>query len=85
MRKYCPALRSSRKRYIKPHAERFQIGTAEDFADEIIISTSNATPIGGGGEINGKGDMGGLWDDEDDNMINPPGVSPSFQSLWDDD
>ena len=71
----------NKKHYIKPFTDCCQIATSESLADEVIISTSNASSVGGG-ELNAKGGMGGLWDDDDENSSDN---SIYFQSLWDDE
>ena len=73
----------NKKPYIKPTAVLFHFGTAESFADEEIINTSNATIIGEeGGELNAL--QGTLFDGEqnasDEEFINKP-----IRSIWDDE
>ena len=70
-----------KKRYIKPSTDCCQIATSESIADDIIISTSNASSVGGG-ELNAKGGSGFSWDDDDDNPADNPIY---FNSLWDDE
>ena len=71
----------NKKPYIKPATTLCHFCTAEDIAEEVIISTSNATSVGGG-ELNGK--EGYLVDDELDENEKDLGYSP-FQSLWDEE
>lgn len=71
----------NKKPYIKPATTLCHFNAAEDIAEEVIISTSNATSVGGG-ELNGK--EGYLVDDELDENEKDLGYSP-FQSLWDEE
>ena len=73
----------NKKPYIKPIAVPFQFGTAESFADEVIINTSHANIIGEeGGELNTK--EGTFFEgelNENDEKI----VLKKIPSLWDDE
>lgn len=71
----------NKKPYIKPATTLCHFNAAEDITEEVIISTSNATSVGGG-ELNGK--EGYLVDDEMDENEKDLGYSP-FQSLWDEE
>ena len=72
----------NKKPYIKPTAVLFQFSITDSIAGEVIISTSNATVIGGGGELNAK--EGTFVDDELDESDEEFLYKP-IHSLWDEE
>jgi hypothetical protein len=73
-----------KKSYLKPSTDCCTIGTKEDFADEIIISTSNATSVPGGGDLNAKEGMGLDWF-EGEELLSGTDYSLYLNSVWDED
>ena len=73
-----------KKPYIIPATTLCHFNATESIADEVIISTSNATVIGGGeggGDLNAK--EGFLTDDEPYEDYEEVTYEP-FQSLWEE-
>lgn len=73
----------NKKSYIKPTAVLLRLSISESIAGEVIINTSDATVIGGGGgELNTK--EGSFFEgelNENDETI----VFKKIPSLWDDE
>jgi hypothetical protein len=73
----------NKKSYIKPTAMLLRLSTSESIAGEVIINTSDATVIGGGGgELNTK--EGSFFEgelNESDETI----VFKKIPSLWDEE
>ena len=73
----------NKKSYIKPTVVLLRLNTSESIAGEVIINTSDATVIGGGGgELNTK--EGSFFEgelNESDETI----VLKAFPSLWDEE
>lgn len=71
----------NKKPYIKPATTLCHFNVADSIADEVIINTSNANVIGGGGELNAKECT--LTDEEPYETYEEVTYKP-FQSLWDE-
>lgn len=73
----------NKKPYIKPSAVLLRLSTSESIAGEVIINTSDATVIGGGGgELNTK--EGSFFEGEQ-NESDETIVFKKIPSLWDDE
>lgn len=72
-----------RKSYLKPSTDCCVIGTTKDFADEVIISTSNATSVPGGGDLNAKEGMGLDWFEGEEQSDTD--YSLYLNSVWDEE
>lgn len=74
----------NKKSYTKPVAQPVHIRTAGNIADEVIINTSNAVPVSGGGDLNAKFTVFYDFDDEED-VSATSAMSNRFKSVWDDE